>query len=142
MQLKILKSLREKDRASISVEMALVSVFLFFPLLAGLTDFLFIVAAKYQLNGAQEALYAYAWNNPTNAANSQQLQNVLAVINQNSLPQVSLSSAAYNVATPQWGTAGQMVTVTYTLVSKVALPISFGMPNPFTVNSSGSVQLQ
>jgi hypothetical protein len=135
-------NLRKTDRASISVEMALVSVFLFFPLLAGLADFLFIVAAKYQLNGAQEALYAYAWNNPANAANTQQLQNVLAVINHNSLPQVSLSSAAYNVATPQWGAAGQTVTVTYTLVSAVSLPVSFGMPNPFTVSSSGSVQLQ
>jgi hypothetical protein len=135
-------NLHKTDRASISVEMALVSVFLFFPLLAGLADFLFIVAAKYQLNGAQEALYAYAWNDPANAANTSQLQNVLALINHGSLPQVSLSAAAYNVATPQWGVAGQTITVTYTLVSKVALPLSFGLPNPFTVNSSGSVQLQ
>jgi hypothetical protein len=69
------------------------------------------------------------------------LQGVLAVINQRSLPQVVLSSASYN-ATPQWGVAGQTVTITYTLVSNVTLPLPFGLPNPFTVSSSGSVQLQ
>jgi Flp pilus assembly protein TadG len=133
-----------KDRrAAISVEMALVSVFLFFPLITGLADLLFIVAAKYQLNGAQEALYAYAWNNPTDATDTAALTAaVLNAINQRSLPQVQLTSAAYNVATPQWGQAGQTVTVSYTLVSQVSLPLSFGLPNPYTISASGSVQLQ
>ncbi len=135
-------NLTKTDRASVSVEMALVTVFLFFPLLAGLTDILFIVAAKYQLNGAQQALYAYAWNNPTSATDPNQLQNVLNNINQHSLPQVTLSSYAYSVATPQWGQGGTSVSVTYTLVSKVALPVPVGFTNPFTVSTSGSVQLQ
>ena len=135
---------RKARRAAVAVETALVSVFLFFPLLAGLTDFFFIVAAKYQLNGAQAALYAYAWNNPANAVNTAQLQAVLGVINQYSLPQVALSSAAYNVATPQWGQGGPAVTVTYTLVSTVTLPVPlpFSLPNPFTVTTTGSVALQ
>ena len=135
-------NLAKTDRASVSVEMALVTVFLFFPLLAGLTDILFIVAAKYQLNGAQQALYAYAWNNPASATNLTQLQSVLNNINKNSLPQVTLSSYAYNVATPQWGQGGSSVSVTYTLVSTVALPVPVGFTNPFTVSTSGSVQLQ
>jgi hypothetical protein len=69
---------------------------------------------------------------------------VLSVINQRSLPQVSLSAAAYNATPPQWGVAGQTVTVTYTLVSNVTLPLPlpFGLPSPFTVTSSGSVRLQ
>jgi Flp pilus assembly protein TadG len=135
---------RQDKRAAVAVEAALVSVFLLFPLLAGLTDFFFIIAAKYQLNGAQAALYNYAWNNPANAANTTQLQSVLAVINQHSLPQVTLSAAAYNVATPQWGVGGSTVTVTYTLVSSVKLPVPlpFNMPNPFTVSTTGTVQLQ
>ncbi len=135
---------RKETRAAVAVETALVSVFLLFPLLAGLTDFFFIIAAKYQLNGAQAALYAYAWNNPANAVNTAQLQSVLAVINQHSLPQVALSSAAYNVAIPQWGQGGQSISVTYTLVSTVALPVPlpFNLPNPFVVNTTGTVRLQ
>lgn len=137
-------------RANISVELALVAVFIFLPLLAGLSDVLFIVAAKYQLNSAREALYAFAWNNPAEATDTTQLGNVLAHVNQHSLPQVTLTSEAYGYDTkdytsPPWGVAGQSVTVTYQVTSTVALPVPMpfkGWSNPFTVSSSGTVQLQ
>lgn len=135
-------NLARARRANVSVELALVAVLVFFPLMAGLTDVFFIVAAKYQLNAAQHALYAYAWNNPANAVNTTGIDAVLAAVNQHSLPQVALSSAAYNTAAPSWGD-GSTITVTYSVTSTVSLPVPVpGWHNPFVVSSAGTVQLQ
>jgi len=159
-------------RANVSVEMALTSVFVLLPLFAGGADFLYLVAARSQLNSMLPAFYTYAWNNPASAANTAQLSGVLAQINQHSatavtfpdgksdststyVPTVQYSCTTYNATTGAATTtapgptacptaAAQQETVTYTVMSKIPVPVPlpFALPGLFTMQATGQVQIQ
>jgi hypothetical protein len=155
------------NRGSITVELALTVVFIMFPLLAGGADFLELITAKAQMNTALEGFYAYAWNNPADATDVTPLSNILSKINQQSLPQVTFpdgradTSTSYQPvvtyqcrATPTAGVttqaspcpAGytQQALVTYTVASKVVLPVPlpFGLASPYPLSAIGEVQVQ
>ena len=54
-------------RGNVSIEFALVSVFVLLPLFAGGTDFVLIMSAQAQLRTALQALDYFAWTNPGDA---------------------------------------------------------------------------
>jgi Flp pilus assembly protein TadG len=150
-------------RASVSVEFAIVSLLFLLPLLVGSADMIDMISAQAQLNAASQALYSYAWANPTNAASTANLKAVLALLNDQEFHQLSLasSSVAYNcidnnAATPTYASVNsisgqcqsnqtQQVVVSYQVKSTVNLPV----PIPFiagngslTLTSGGSAQVQ
>ncbi len=78
---------KSRRKASITVEFALVATFILLPLLAGGADFLTIITAQAQLNTALQALYDYAWTNPsaaqanTNSSTVSAQNTIIAAIN-------------------------------------------------------------
>jgi hypothetical protein len=154
------------NRASISVEMALITTFVLLPLLAGAADFVVLIVAKAQLASTLRAFYAFAWNNPSAAGNTGDLGLILSTLNQHSLPQVTFpdgktdNTTSYQPSleylctdlsgvTSQQSTAcpsgeTQQVLVTYQVITKVNLPIPLpiGLTSPFQLVSSGQVQIQ
>lgn len=166
--LMIRKPRRMGRKASVSVEMGLISVVILLPMLAGIGDFLDVIAAKSQLNAALQAFDAYAWNNPSNAANTTQLGNILGVINQHSLPLVTFPDGktdgttsytpvlTYYCTTPPSAvetaqtkpcSAAQIqaaLMVSYNVQSQVALPVPMpvALTSPFLLTASGQVELQ
>jgi hypothetical protein len=149
-------------RASVSVELALVSMLFLLPLLAGSADMIDIISAQAQLNTASQALYSYAWANPTTASDQANLKAVLQLLNNESFHQLNLASSSVvfdcidnNATTPTFAsvnsTAGQcqsnqtqQIVVSYQVNSTVNLPV----PIPFiagpslTLTSNGSAQVQ
>jgi hypothetical protein len=157
---------RAGKRASISVELALTSVFVLLPLTAGCADMVELISANSQLNTALRAFYAFAWNNPNAVGDIGQLSGILAQINQHSLPRVTFpdgkadTSTTYQPAisygcivppaapvfqsTPCPAADVQETLVTYSVISTVALPVPlpFGQGNPTVLTVSGQVQAQ
>jgi hypothetical protein len=156
------------NRGSSSVEMALVSMFILLPMMAGVGDFLDVIAAKAQINSALEAFDAYAWNNPSSATNTAALGNILAVINKHSLPLVTFPDGktdgqtsytpvlTYYCTTPpsvvqtaqssacSGAQTQAALEVTYNVRSQVSLPVPLplGLTSPFLLTASGKVELQ
>jgi hypothetical protein len=156
------------NRASTSVEMGLVSVVILLPMIAGIGDFLDVIAAKAQINAALQAFDAYAWNDPSNATNTSALGNILGVINRHSLPIVTFPDGktdgttsytpvlTYYCTTPPSAVQTAQTTpcgasqnqaaleVTYKVQSDVALPVPMplALTSPFLLTASGKVELQ
>jgi Flp pilus assembly protein TadG len=59
------KRLKSGRKANVTVEFALVATFILMPLLAASADFLSMITAQAQLNTALQALYDFAWTNPS-----------------------------------------------------------------------------
>jgi hypothetical protein len=155
------------QRANVSVEMALISMFVLFPVMGGGADFVELIAAKSQLNAAFPAFYSFAWNNPASATDTTQLAGILAVLNQHNTVPVTFADGrvdagtttpptiSYNCTPPtgpkQTGltspcptTDAQEEYVTYSLSAKVNLPVQFpfGFMNPFQLQASGQIQVE
>ena len=93
------------NRASASVELALISVFFLLPLFAGSVDMVEIISAKAQVNTALRALYSFAWTNPSDASyastttnGKSDLQTIVNTISTSALRPVSFPTNT-NVAT-------------------------------------------
>jgi len=168
MQLSAIRKRFSDRRASMSVELALTSIFVLLPMLAGGADFVDLMCARSQLNATLRSLYAYAWNNPATAANTAQLAAILAIVNQHSLPQVTfpdgkadasttyVPALSYGCVVPPsttvsfqampcpTGSQQQQLMVTYSIISSVALPVPFpfGLANPFLLTATGQVEIQ
>jgi hypothetical protein len=165
--MQLIKRLRHLGtRASISVEMGLISLFVLLPLLAGAADFIVLIVAKAQLASTLRAFYAFAWNNPSAAGNTGDLGLILSTLNRHSLPQVTFPDGKTDNTTSyaptlaflctdssgvqmQQSTAcpageTQQVLVTYQVITKVSLPIPLpiGLTSPFQLVSAGQVQIQ
>jgi Flp pilus assembly protein TadG len=161
----MLKHLLQNRLGNVSVETALIAIFVLFPLLAGGSDFIELIAAKAKLNASLPSFYSYAWNNPATATNMTQLNGILTIINQQSGPTVAFppgaATASYTCVvppTPPAITTTQIVQstpcpaadtqenefVTYALVSNVQIPMPmpFGLTNPFVMSASGKVQIE
>jgi hypothetical protein len=80
-------------RANVSVEFALISVFVLLPLFSGGANFMEIICAQSQLNTALQSLYYFAWANPSIATNTSDVAEISTLINTQSLNQIKLSSA-------------------------------------------------
>jgi hypothetical protein len=155
------------QRASITVEMAITSVMVLLPLFAGGADFLSLIAAKSQMNAALQSFYAYAWNNPQQATSTSQLGGILAAVNQRSLPQITFpdgktdgtttyqpqltyrcsippATSFTTQSTPCPTTDTQQTLVTYNLSATVTLPLPLpvGLTSPYTLTTSGQVEIQ
>ena len=78
-------------KANVTLEFALVAVFLLLPLLAGGADFAVIISGQAQLNTALQALDYFGWTNPASASNIADLQNIITAID---------SGSVYNIPTP------------------------------------------
>jgi Flp pilus assembly protein TadG len=98
----IRRFLRRGQRGSVSVEFAIIATFFLLPLLAGAADFICIITAQAQLNTSLQALYFFAWTNPTAASTTSDLQVIITAINKTSnftitLP-ATLTKAPANVS--------------------------------------------
>ncbi len=151
-----------ETRGSISVELALVSFFILFPLLAGGWDFLNALSSQSELNAALQSLYYYAWNDPADAQNTTALANFLAINNKSAVATISLPSTpgykptlsymcSSTTGTPTPSTQGAncgtgnvlQTYVTYQLVATVNLPVPIpGIANPLQLGATGMVQIQ
>jgi hypothetical protein len=140
-------------RATISVEMAIISAFFLLPLLAGGADFVELIAAKSQLNATLHSMDAYAWNNPGNATDTTQLALILAQVNRRSLPMVTFpdgrsdSSTTYQPALSyECNAPGDPVQTLQSTPCPAAdtqqMLITYSLSNPFVLNSYGQVQVQ
>jgi Flp pilus assembly protein TadG len=165
--MQLIRKFRRARRASITVEMALTVSMALVPILAGGADFFSLIAAKSQMNAALQSFYAYAWNNPGSATNTTQLGEILGQINQHSLPQITFpdgktdgtttyqpqltyycsippSTAQTAQSTPCPTTDTQQTIVTYNLTASVTLPVPLpmGLTSPYTISTSGQVEIQ
>jgi hypothetical protein len=145
-------------RASVSVEFALVSVFVLLPLFAGGADMLQIISAQAQVNTALQSLYYFALMNPTVASDTSNAGKVLTLINTTALHPVALGTPngtlsydclqANGTITATTGTCTNSTLQTfasYQVTSAVNLPLPltiFGLPNPFPLSASGTIQIQ
>jgi len=150
--------LRLGRRANVSVEFALVSVFVLLPLFAGSADMLEIISAQAQVNTALQSLYYFALMNPTVASDTGNAGKVLTLINATALHQVALGTPngtlsydcllANGTTTPTTGTCTNstlQIFASYQVTSNVnlILPLSvFGFANPFQVSTTGTIQIQ
>ncbi len=151
------------DRASVSLEFALVSVFFLLPLLLVCWDGLVVCAARYQINADLHDLYYYAWGNPNQATDFDQVDNVLQATNQYSIAEVvqlwgywptlsyaclqsngSTSGANQNNDGTYSCSNGTLETmVTYKLTSQVNLPVPIpGFGSTVNLSADGSVRIQ
>lgn len=78
-------------RASVSAELALVSVFFLLPLFAGGADLVEIISAQAQANTALRALYSFAWANPGYANTASYLTDITTEISSSSINRVKFS---------------------------------------------------
>jgi hypothetical protein len=146
--------------------MALVSLFIFFPLLAGCADFFLLEIAQTKLSTTMDAIYSYAYNNPANATNVTDLATILTSENQHTTalitfpdgkttgtsyaPTVSyLCTLTANPAiqsqstTPCSSNYTQETIVKYQIATKLTLPVPFpfGLTSPFTLSESGQAEI-
>lgn len=154
-----MKSRFGDKRGSVSVELALVSAFFLIPLTLGAWDGLFALAARYQTDAALHTLYYFAWSNPNDATNIQDLQTLLGAINRTAIAPIGMA-ATYPQTPPQeclqpdgsstlsasngtcpTGTPETMVT--YRLTTSVDLPFAVpGFANPTAITAGGTVRIQ
>jgi TadE-like protein len=148
-------------KANVTLEFALVAVFLLLPLLAGGADFAVIISAQAQLNTALQALDYFGWTNPTAASNLSDLQRIITAIDNGSvyniptptlsasisygcfsLPATALTTIAYQATTcssPQT----QQTLVTYKVTTSINLPMPFpGLKSPWPLSATGTAQIQ
>jgi Flp pilus assembly protein TadG len=167
----MLNRLRARARASASVEFALIAVFILLPLIAGVSDFVVVISAQAQLNTALQALYYFAYANPTTAvaytsASTIAYQSyIISQINSSSDYQIALkpngsynSTLTYYCVTTSSGTISSVYTapptcaanqteqiyVNYTVTASVNVPFPgpLKLSNPFALSATGGVQVQ
>ena len=150
-------------RASVSVELALMSVFFLLPLFGGSTDMVEIISAQAQLNTAVQSLYYYALSNPTVASISTDTNpTVIATLMSSTFHKITFVSSSVSYVciptvttnptltqTTPCPTTGSIVYtqqtwIAYHVSSMVFLPVPvpFVTSNPLTLTASGSVQIQ
>lgn len=147
---------RSDRRASVSVEMALVTTFFLVPFLLFGLDFLFLVLGRQQLAQASHALMMLAWSAPASATDQIAVNATLARASRNGVGTIALTAApqesyacllsdgsdgAVSAGTCTNGTAETFVN--YQLAVTIALPIGFGLlPNPYVISSDPTVRIQ
>ncbi|HEY1857558.1 hypothetical protein [Acidocella sp.] len=155
-------------RGNVSIEFALVSVFILLPLFAGGTDFVLIMSAQAQLRTAFQALDYFAWTNPGNATNLTEAGYIISLINRQSDYQVTLPTTlssgganggiSYGCFTPPISSSAaityqattcssaqtQQTLVTYQVTTRVFLPIPLPgiLSSPYRLSVSGKIQVQ
>lgn len=153
-------------RGNVSVELAIISVLVLFPILAGGADFLELIAAKSQLNAALPAFYTFAWNNPASATDTTQLGAILNMLNQHDTAPITFADGKTDssTTTPPTVTYGCSVPpaapvmqstpcpaadtqeefVSYKVISKITLPlpVPFALTSPFLLTASGQIEIQ
>jgi hypothetical protein len=158
-----LTSLKGDRRGEATIEMALVSLFILFPLMAGMVDCLFYLNARYQITSALAAFDSYAWNNPNAAGNVAALAGLLAIINQNSSTLITFPDGIASTTTsytptitcngttlsqPANGcpaaTPPQTEFATYSLTATVKplIPLPYVFTRSFTISVSNQIQVQ
>ena len=151
------------DRASVSLEFALVSVFFLLPLLLICWDGMVLCAERYQVNADLHDLYYFAWSNPNQASSFDAVNNVLTALNQNAISEVvqywgywphlsyaclqsngSTTSANQNNDGTYSCSSGTLETmVTYKLSAYLNLPVPMpGFGNEVTINAGGTVRIK
>ena len=148
-------------KANVTLEFALVAVFLLLPLLAGGADFAVIISGQAQLNTALQALDYFGWTNPASASNIADLQNIITAIDSGSvyniptpaltasisygcftLPATASTTIAYQTTTCS-SQQTQQTLVTYKVTTSINLPIPFpGLKSPWPLSATGTVQVQ
>jgi Flp pilus assembly protein TadG len=156
-------------RGSVSLEFALVSVFILLPLFAGGTDFVLIMSAQAQLRTAIQALDYFAWTNSDEANNMTDAGYIVSLINQQSDYQITLPAAlstgsangsiSYRCFTPPATastaisapsptvcptTQTQQTLVTYQVTTRVFLPVPLPgiLSSPENLSATSTVQIQ
>jgi hypothetical protein len=155
-----------RERANVTIEFAICSVFLLLPMLAGSADFIVILSAQAQLNTALQAIDYFAYTNPSSATNTTYAGDIVSLINGASdfnvmLPATMSSglangSTSYGCFTPP-ATSGTAITyqstacpntqtqltyVTYQVTARVALPFPIPLHNPYSLSATAKVQTQ
>jgi Flp pilus assembly protein TadG len=164
-QLQQLAGFLRRRRGSVSVEFALVSVFILGPLFGGGADFVVIMAAQAQLRTAVQALDYFAWTNPGEANNLTDAGFIISLINQHSGYQISLPATlsaggpngalssscvtlpvTANVTVteplPCQSTQMQRTVVTYQVTTNIFLPVPLPGILPSQLSETSSVQVQ
>jgi len=144
------------QRASVSVELALVTTFFLVPLLLLGLDFLFVMLGRQQMAESTHALFMLAWSSPVSATDLPSLDAVLAQANQHGVGTISFAATpTETIACLQpdgsdgASSAGSCSTgiaetfVTYQLAARIALPVGIGLiPDPFMISASSTVRIR
>ena len=146
------------SRASVAVEFALCASFLLLPLFAGGVDFVEIISAQAQLNTALQSLYLFAYTDPAAAGTGASITAVITKINAGATHQVVNATSNNPISYKCMNAAGTVASyssscasgytkqtfVTYALTGSVSLtaPLPFGLTSPFSLRTSGTVQIQ
>jgi Flp pilus assembly protein TadG len=160
----LMKRLAASRRGNVSVEFAIISTFFLLPLLLGAADFTCALTAQAQLNTALQALYYFAYTNPSSASNTTYAGYVVALINKASVYKITfpatLSSGAVNgsisygcftppstAITYQTTTCSasqtQQTLVNYQVTTTITLPFPLpGFTNPWPLSAAGKTQVQ
>jgi Flp pilus assembly protein TadG len=153
-----------RTRASASVEFAIVAGFVLLPLLLGGADFISVITAQAQLNTALQALYFFAYTNPTSASNATEAGYIISLMDTSSVFTISMpatmssgsanASLSYGCFTPPSTTITyqtsacssgqtQQTLVTYQVTATIPLPFPFpSLSNPMHLSATGTVQVQ
>ncbi len=160
-----LRRLRRRATAgSVTVEFAIISLFILGPLLAASADFIVIIAAKAQLNTALQALYYFAETNTALATNSSEANTIITTINNGSIyalsmpatltsgaanPSVSYSCYTTGAAAPTFSTPSTsacastlsaLTLANYKITASVTLPFPVpGLASPMSLAVEGAV---
>lgn len=133
------RHLARRARATVAVEMALISVFFLLPLIGGAVDFVIIMPAQAQLNTALQALYYYALTNPANATSASNTGKIIAKINTASFNQISMpATLSLNGTSAANPVATYVCYITLTSSNVTSATPSFSTPS--TTNSCTSTQ--
>jgi hypothetical protein len=109
-------------RASVSVELALVSVLFLLPLFGGGADLTEIISAQAQANTALRALYSFAWADPADASTYSNANSIVGLINSSSIHPLSFSQNS-TIAVQEVGQpAGTTIPVTNGSFYYVCIP--------------------
>lgn len=143
-------------RASMSVEMALVTTFFLVPLLLLGLDFMFLVLGRQQLAEASHAVMMLAWSSPASALDQTALDATLATTSQGGVGTITLTAspeesfACLQSDGSDVGSSGNGCTsgiaetfVSYRLAVTIALPIGLGLvPNPYVISADPTVRIR
>lgn len=162
------RSLRRDRRGSVSLELALIATLFLIPLTIATWDGVFLLTARIHLNASFGTLARFAWTDPADAVNLNDLNQLLTALDtgstttiafpfgvtpllsyacqqsDGSMTPASEQTSASTGATTEICTTGTLATnVTYNLTTTVDLPFPLPfLPSPMTLSVDNQIRVE